>query len=294
MSSWKIVPVRKLQIDHRTEYRFGSPVTLLPHYLLLRPRESHGLRIASSTLTISAPHHIRWQRDAFDNSVAQVSFSAPASSLSLVSDILIEHYDEEPLDFVVEAHAAFHPFRYSQEDANVLAPLCALAWPNDRFAVANWLRALALGGARIETFVLLDQLNRAISRDFRYEAREAPGVQSPAMTLSRRSGSCRDFAALFLEACRQLGLASRFVSGYHTSPPHEIGPGSTHAWAEVYLPGPGWKGFDPTAGVVTGSEHIAVAVARHPELVPPVAGSYLGAGVRPSMQVWVRVHTVAP
>ena len=285
--------MRKLRIDHSTEYGFGSQVTLLPHNLLLRPRESHGLRIVSSTLSISVPHRLRWQRDAFDNSVALVTFSMPASSLSLVSQVLIEHFDEAPLDFIVEPQAAFYPFSYSPEDAIVLAPLCAPAWPTARPAVADWLRGLALGQARIETFVLLDQINRAIGRDFRYEAREEPGVQSPSLTLSRRSGSCRDFAALFIEACRHLGIASRFVSGYHTSPPQEIGPGSTHAWAEVYLPGPGWKGFDPTAGVVTGSEHIPVAVARHPELVPPVAGSYVGSGeLHPSMRVWVRVETL--
>jgi transglutaminase-like putative cysteine protease len=155
------------------------------------------------------------------------------------------------------------------------------------------LRGLALGSSRIDTFSLLDQLNRVIRRDFRYQAREEPGVQSPALTLSRGSGSCRDFAALLLDATRQLGFASRFVTGYHTSYANEAGAGSTHAWAEVYLPGPGWKGFDPTAGVVTGSEHIAVAVAGHPQSVPPVAGSYVGpAEPRPSMFVSVRVFAL--
>jgi transglutaminase-like putative cysteine protease len=285
--------VRKLQIDHRTTYDFGAQVTVLPHRLLLRPRESHGLRIAASTLSISVPHTLGWQRDAFDNSVALVSFAQPASTLSLTSLIVIEHYDEAPLDFVVESHATVHPFSYLPEEATVLAPLCVMAWPDDRPAVASWLRSLALGERRMETFALLDQINRAIGRDFRYEAREAPGVQSPALTISRRSGSCRDFAAVFLEACRHLGIASRFVSGYHTSYAQDVGPGSTHAWAEAYLPGPGWKGFDPTAGVVTGSEHIAVAVARHPEAVPPIAGSYLSAAqLRPTMQVWVRVNAI--
>jgi len=268
-------------------------VILLPHRLLLRPREGHGLRVAVSKLEISVPHGIRWQRDAFDNSVSLVTFTQPTSLLSVTSQVVIEHFDETPLDFIVEEYAAFHPFRYLPEDANVLAPLCAMAWPNDRAAVAGWLRALSLGGQRVETFTLIDNINRAISRDFRYEAREAAGVQSPALTISRRTGSCRDFAALLVEACRHLGIASRFVSGYHTSFAQEVGPGSTHAWAEVYLPGPGWKGFDPTAGVVTGSEHIAVAVARHPEAVPPVAGSYLGPSEpRPGMLVWVRVHAV--
>ena len=282
--------MRKLQIDHVTEYRFSSDVTFLPHRLLLRPRESHGLHIASSTLEISPAHRIRWQRDALDNSLAVVSLTAPAASLQIASRIVIEHYDEEPLDFLVEDSAAFHPFEYGLADADLLAPMRSLAWPDDRASVEGWLHGLGMGSIRVETFALLDQLNRTIPRDFVYQAREEPGVQSPARTLSLRRGSCRDFAALFIEATRQLGFASRFVTGYHTSYANEAGPGSTHAWAEVYLPGPGWTGFDPTGGVVTGSEHIAVAVAGHPESVPPVAGSYAGpTDLRPTMQVSVRV-----
>ena len=285
--------MRKLQIDHVTEYQFGSQVSLLPHRLLLRPRENHALRIASSELAVSPEHHIRWQRDALDNSVAVLSFSVPAAALRIASQVVIEHYDETPLDFLIEDYAAFHPFAYGAEDAALLAPLRALAWPDDAAIVAGWLRGLTLGSSRVDTFSLLDQLNRAIRRDFRYQAREEPGVQSPALTLSRASGSCRDFAALLLEATRQLGFASRFVTGYHTSYANEAGAGSTHAWTEVYLPGPGWKGFDPTAGVVTGSEHIAVAVAGHPETVPPVSGSYVGpAEPRPSMFVSVRVFAL--
>ncbi len=285
--------MRRLQIDHVTDYRFDSGVTFLPHRLLLRPRESHGLRIASSTLEISPAHLIRWQRDALDNSVAVVSFTDPADSLHIASQVIIEHYDEEPLDFFVEDSAAYHPFSYGPTDATLLDPMCSLAWPDDRTSVERWLRGLGMGSNRVETFALLDQLNRAIPQDFRYQAREEPGVQSPALTLSLGSGSCRDLAALFIDATRQLGFASRFVTGYHTSYAHEAGAGSTHAWAEVYLPGPGWKGFDPTGGVVTGSEHIAVAVAGHPETVPPVSGSYVGTtDLHPMMQVSVRVFAL--
>ena len=150
-----------------------------------------------------------------------------------------------------------------------------------------------MAASGLQTFTVLDTFNRAIARDFRYQAREEQGVQSPAQTLALQSGSCRDLAALFLDGCRLLGLASRFISGYHTSYANEQGPGSTHAWVEVYIPGPGWTGFDPTAGLVTGNEHIAVAVARHPEAVPPVAGSFLSAtSLTPSLFVSVRVHTI--
>jgi len=281
--------VRRLKIEHVTQYDFGSTVELLPHRLVLRPRESHTLRIASARLEISPTPHIRWHRDALDNSIAIASFGEQVSVLRIESEMVVEHYDEMPLDFLVEEYAVAHPFQYHPKDAAILVPFLSLAWPSDRELVARWLATLSLGASRMETFAVVFALNAAISRDFRYEAREEPGVQSPADTLGRRSGSCRDFAALFLEACRQLGLAARFVSGYHTSYAGE-GAGSTHAWAEVYLPGPGWKGFDPSGGVVTGGEHIAVAVAHHPEAVPPVSGSYLGPVTpKPTMLVTVRV-----
>jgi transglutaminase-like putative cysteine protease len=141
-----------------------------------------------------------------------------------------------------------------------------------------------------ETYVLLDRLNRAIGKALGYAVREEPGVQSPAQTLERGQGSCRDYAALFMEACRHLGLAGRFVSGYLHAPATEAGRGATHAWAEVYLPGAGWKGFDPTGGEVAGARHIPVAVARHPERIPPVAGSFRGPGdAMPTLTVDVRV-----
>jgi transglutaminase-like putative cysteine protease len=287
--------VRKLQIDHRTEYRFPELVTLLPHRLMLRPRESHSVRILSSVLSISPKHTLRWQRDAFDNSVAQLSFGEAASRLQIVSQVVIQHFDDTPLDFVVDLEATFYPFTYSAEDVARLAPQRAMAWYGDYAAVEHYLRELGLLSASgLQTFTVLDTFNRAIARDIRYQAREEQGVQSPGYTLASRSGSCRDLAALFLDGCRLLGFASRFISGYHTTHANDTGPGSTHAWAEVYIPGPGWTGFDPTAGQLTGNEHIAVAVARHPEAVPPVSGSYLGpASPAPVLSVSVRVQTLA-
>src|SRR2546428_4048181 len=121
-----------------------------------------------------------------------------------------------------------------------------------------------------------DRMTRAPAGGLPEMIPEEPGVQSPAQPLASRRGSCRDYAALFIEACRYLGLASRFVSGYLHAPATEAGNAATHAWAEVYLPGPGWKGFDPTIGEITGSRHIAVAVERPPGTGPPIFGSFLG------------------
>jgi transglutaminase-like putative cysteine protease len=134
----------------------------------------------------------------------------------------------------------------------------------------------------------MQRLSGHIHETLSYQIREEPGVQTPAKTLSCSTGSCRDFACLFMEAARRLGLASRFVSGYLHAPPSTANFGATHAWAEVYLPGAGWKGFDPTIGEVVGTNHIAVAVARLPESAPPIAGSFVGpAEASLDVGVWV-------
>lgn len=285
--------MRRLLIEHITEYAFDHAVTLLAHRLLLRPRGGHNIRIASSVLRISPDGSLSWQRDALDNSVAIATFSEPALLLRIASEVLIEHYEDAPLDFLIDEHAVLHPFEYPAREQRVLAPFMAPNWPSDARAVRGWLDGLGIGREPIETFVLIDRLNRAVHRDFRYQAREAAGVQSPARTLELGSGSCRDFAALLMEACRALGMASRFVSGYLYSPGTSPLDGATHAWCETYLPGPGWKGFDPTIGEIAGNSHIPVAVAHHPEDVPPVAGAFLGSQhEQPRMRVAVHVRSV--
>jgi transglutaminase-like putative cysteine protease len=283
--------VRLLRIDHLTEYAFGAEVELLPHQMLVRPRESHGLRIVSSKLNITPTATVRWQRDVLDNSVATATFTERAALLRIESSVVVEHYEESPLDFVLDEHATTYPFAYSNTDATVLGPHRLSIFQQDRPAIEDWLVGLGLRAPSIETFVLLDRINRTIHEGFRYQAREEAGVQSPAYTLAHGTGSCRDFATLFMEACRQLGLASRFVSGYLYTPMLWPGSAATHAWAEVFLPGAGWTGFDPTTGQVTGASHIAVAVAHYPEEVPPVAGSFVGTPAdRPTLTVSVHVQ----
>lgn len=281
--------MRRLNISHVTEYRFPTPVSLLPHRLRIRPLESHSLRIESSTLAIAPAHTVRWYRDTLGNSVATVNFVEPADLLRVLSEVVIAVYEDAPLDFLIEDYAASCPFDYVIDENPDLAPFQQSVYWNDRSPVRDWLTHIGLLQRPIDTFALLSRLNCEIANHFAYQIREEEGVQSPARTLALNSGSCRDFAALFIEACRYMGLASRFVSGYlHVA--NETGNASTHAWAEVYLPGPGWKGFDPTSGLITGNQHIPVAVARHPEAVPPVSGSFVGpAGQRPTLTVAVRV-----
>jgi transglutaminase-like putative cysteine protease len=229
----------------------------------------------------------------FDNSVAVASFLDPADRLTIASEVCIEHYEEAPLDFLVADYAVKYPFLYNAEERVDLLSFQAPVYPNDQEALRDWLDRLGVGQGARETYALLDLMNRAIANELSYAQREAPGVQSPAQTLNTRTGSCRDYAALFIEACRCLGLASRFVSGYVHAPATEAGNSATHAWAEVYLPGPGWKGFDSTTGEVTGARHIPVAVAWHPETVSPVTGSFIGpSGWPPTLLVDVRVEAM--
>ena len=282
--------MQRLRIKHLTEYFFPTQVTLNQHRLLLRPREGHDVRIESSRLEITPAYNIKWQRDVFDNSLAIVNFQGISNKLTIASEVVIQHYAPVPYDFLLEGYAVNYPFSYAVGDQINLAAFQQPVFFNDQRAINDWLQQMDLKG--METFALLVKLNQAISRQFRYRTREEAGVQSPGQTLTMGSGSCRDYATLFVEVCRCMGLASRFVSGYLHAPATEAGYATTHAWAEIYLPGTGWKGFDPTSGEVTGNRHIAVAVARASEAVPPVSGSFIGPGAA-MMQVNVQVSLLA-
>jgi len=282
--------MRRLKISHLTEYRYVDYVTLQPHQLLCIRDRGPEVHIESSLLTISPKHSVKWHRDALDNATAIVEFMEPAQTLSINSEVIIQHYEETPLDFLVEDYAVNYPFQYDPRERAELQSFLQPVYLDECDAIRNWFSQMGIRRPVMQTYALLDQMCQNIVSFFTYTVREEPGVQSPAQTLVSSRGSCRDFAALFIEGCRTLGLASRFVSGYAHAPGSEQWSSTTHAWAEVYLPGAGWKGFDPTAGEVTGSRHIAVAVARHPEAVPPVAGSFVGlTGSPPQLIVDVRV-----
>ncbi len=268
--------MRRLKIAHRTAYYFNQAVTLGPHHLLVRPREGHEVHIESSRLDITPSASIRWQRDVDDNSVATASFETPTEELIITSEVICQHYDSEPLDFIVADSAVMYPFTYSDDDAAVLVPYRICSEPLDGGELGNWVAGFWRSGQTLQTYSLLDNICSFISQAMRYKKRETPGVQTAVQTLAMGEGSCRDFANLFIEATRLLGIASRFVSGYLYNPPTDTDYGATHAWAEVYLPGVGWKGFDPTVGKVTGNDHLTVAVSRRPDNVPPVSGSYFG------------------
>lgn len=283
--------MKQVKIHHETRYLFDAPVRLGEHQLRLRPREGPELRIESATLETSPAAQIRWSRDPFDNSVANLVFSGVLTrELKIVSEAIVWKYDVAPLDFLISDYAVEFPIAYLAEDAAILEPFFANFSQDEREAAQAWAaKALGSYGA-LQTYQVLDRLCRSIKDEFEYQAREEPGVQSARETLERGVGSCRDFANLLMEAARSLGLAARFVSGYRYEADIPIEFAATHAWVEVYLPGAGWKGFDPTTGELAGWGHIATAVARSPTAAPPVAGVIYGASVNATMDFSVEVQ----
>lgn len=268
--------MRRLRIRHVTRYSYAEPARFHPHRLLVRPREGHDVRVESSRLAIQPAHSVVWHRDINDNSVAVVEFQEDGTFLEFDSEVVIEHYEAQRFDYPLELQAQSYPFKYHSRERIELAAYQQLLSSEDSDVLNGWIERFWTPGSLCPTMELLDAMNGAIPADFQYVRREEPGVQRAAATLSSRAGSCRDFATFFIEVCRHLGFAARFVSGYLYAPTFAAADGATHAWAEIYLPGAGWRGFDSTIGSRVGQDHIAVAVARHPETVPPVAGTFDG------------------
>jgi transglutaminase-like putative cysteine protease len=284
---WNTV-MRRIQIVHVTEYEYPQPVTLLGHRLLVRPREGHDLRIESSRLDVTPGYDIRWTRDVYGNISASLDFLERSKHLKITSEVIVQLHTELTMTFPLAVTATQFPFRYDTSEQQDLSPYTASIYPAEEARLMSWLGQTWLPGQTWETTQWLNTINARIANEISYEVREAPGVQPPSTTLERGRGSCRDVATLFIEICRCSGLAARFVSGYLLSSATVHDTRSTHAWSEVYLPGGGWLGFDSTSGLLVGSDHVAVAVHRHPEAVAPISGSFVGpADLAPRMRVSV-------
>jgi transglutaminase-like putative cysteine protease len=281
--------MQRIKIDHTTTYTYSTEVKLGEHALHLRPREGHDIRIESSTLQISPAFDIRWRRDVYGNSVAHVCFNEPSDQLVIASSVTVEHYEPAVVERLpLSEDAKRFPFDYAAMEQIDLVPYQTPTFAEHSELLGDWIARTCREGAEIGTMELLNALNGRIAKEIEYLVRDEPGVQAPDVTLTRGAGSCRDMATLFIEACRRCGLASRFVSGYLVSSAAVEDVATTHAWAEVYLPGAGWRGFDATSGQLVGADHIAVAVHRHPEAVPPVSGTYFGP-VEPKPKMTVKV-----
>src|SRR5215510_1228757 len=272
--------MKLLTVRHATTYRYDAPVTLGQHRLMLRPRDSHDLRLVGAELTLSPPGQVRWLHDVFGNSVALVDFASPADTLTIGSTLKIERYGIDGLVFPIAPEAELYPFIYSSSDRVDLGRLLEQHYPDPNGVLARWADGFVTARP-MRTLDLLAAMNAALQPQIIYAERHEAGTQPPAETLEKRTGACRDFAMVFIEAARYLGFGARFVSGYLYDPALDRGNdtqavAATHAWAEVYLPGAGWIEYDPTDVLIAGENLIRVAVTRDPSQAIPISGSYIG------------------
>jgi transglutaminase-like putative cysteine protease len=266
-----------LDVRHTTTYRYRHPVQLGEHRLMLRPRDSHDLRLIETSLDLSPSASIRWIHDVFGNSIAIASFSEPAAELRIESRLKLETFALQRPAFQIAPEAVSYPFIYSPDDRIDLGRMLDRQYPDPTDRVGTWARGFVRNNPT-DTLALLADLNSGVAAWVAYQSRETEGTQTPVETLNRGCGSCRDFAVLLIEAARCLGFGARVVSGYLYSPSAAaIGAGTTHAWADIYVPGSGWIAYDPTNGTIDCSDLIRVAVTRDIVQAAPISGSFVGA-----------------
>jgi transglutaminase-like putative cysteine protease len=273
----------RVQIVHTTQYRYANPVRFLDHRLMLRPRDSHDLRLRSATLGLFPPAaHTRWAHDVFSNSIAHVDFGeAEAETLSIVSTLDLEHYPSAA-GIVLDPIAETIPFSYGSDEFPDIARVLERHYGDPERKIDAWARRFLNKSGETRTMDTLVAMNEAIKAEFTYAAREDEGTNPPVVTLASKTGACRDFALFMMEAARSLGFAARFISGYLydaalvDSVDPMVGGGATHAWCAIYLPGAGWVEFDPTNGLVAGRNLIRVSVARQPGQAVPISGGFVG------------------
>ena len=289
----------RVALHHKTEYHYDRPVALSPQVVRLRPAPHCRTPIRSYSLKIQpSGHFLNWQQDPFANYLARLVVPEKTTSFVVEIDLVADMTVINPFDFFLDEYALTYPFTYAQEVASDLKPYLRVGSPSPS------LRAYLDQTVVVPTPTLsfLVELNRKVHGDVSYLIREEPGVQTPEETLQKRSGSCRDSSWLLVHLLRHFGLAARFVSGYliQLTPDEKPidGPeGPTadftdlHAWAEVYLPGAGWVGLDPTSGLLAGEGHIPLACSPEPSSAAPISGASEPAEVRFDFSMSVkRVH----
>ena len=272
-----------IRLTHLTRYDYSRPVSFAPHALYLRPRESSRQKLHQFALEITPAAKRVATNDASDNGL-DWAFFAPENMterLEFRSEVMVETLDENPFDFFLRPHALTFPFVYDDAERRVLGPcLAPRADTPAAESLREWLQR-EMPAPPVETVAFMMALNNAVHRALSYFPRDEPGIQSAAQTMACRGGSCRDYAAFLVELCRTLGLAARFVSGYLYEPRVSNVAGlplaAMHAWAEVYLPGAGWRGVDPTRGIMCNDAFVPVAHAAIAETVNPIQGTFFGA-----------------
>lgn len=270
----------RVALTHITTYQYDKSISLSPHVIRLRPAPHTKNHIVSYSLNILPEQKfLNWQQDPFGNYLARLVFPEKTNILQVAVDLVTDLKVINPFDFFVEEYAENFPFQYDKILKKELTPYLKPKKPG-KF-LSSYLKTINLDKKRIVEFLVA--LNAKVYSDIGYVIRMEPGVQSTEVTLSKRMGSCRDSAYLLVQILRHLGLAARFVSGYLIQLKADVksleGPSGTevdftdlHAWAEVYLPGAGWVGLDPTSGLFTGEGHIPLAATPEPESAGPIYG----------------------
>lgn len=271
-----------LRIAHHTRYDYSHAVSFAPHALYLRPRETSRHRLHHFAIEIEPAARRVATTDPLDNALDWVYFPAGSldTRLEVRTDVMVETLDENPFDFFLKPAASTFPFEYELSERTALIPtLTPRADSPPAADLRAWLDRHYPSRPQ-ETIAFLMGLNQAVHGALSYTVREEQGIQSARDTMALGSGSCRDFAVLFIELCRSLGLAARFVSGY-VFEPGAAGPSpavtpAMHAWAEVYLPGAGWRGLDAARGIICDDAFVPVAHAAFAENVNPIQGTFFG------------------
>jgi transglutaminase-like putative cysteine protease len=284
-----------LTIRHVTAYHYTQPVAFGEHRMMLRPRDDEDRKVLESELEIRPePNQLSWTRDTFGNHVATARFADRASELRFESIIRLDHAPAGFPQADIEDFARTYPFAYRAEDSPGLARFIAPRSPHPR--LNRWAARFLREDGSADTCDLLVGMTRTINRTFKHVARHEKGIQDPVRTLKLASGSCRDLAVLMIATLRSLGIATRFVSGYlHLADDDDRATGgNTHAWVQVYVPGPGWVDFDPSSGMVGNQNLVRVAVVRKPCEAIPLQGTWIGtASDHLAMKVAVRVTAEA-
>ncbi len=268
-------------LNHVTHYRYDRLVNLSPQVVRLRPAPHSRTRILSYSMKVEpVMHFINWQQDAFANHLARLVFPERMREFKVTIDLVAEMAVYNPFDFFLEPHAENHPFQYDDASAHDLAPYLVKGELTPAFKAF----VDSIDRKEVRTIDFLVGLNQRLQNEISYTIRMEPGVQTPEETLTQKSGSCRDTSWLLVQALRHMGLAARFVSGYLIQLKADLaaldGPSGTdvdftdlHAWCEVYLPGAGWIGLDPTSGLLAGEGHIPVACTPEPSGAAPISGA---------------------